>query len=900
MLQDFIESLPSLEYPLDLEYFSPKKKLFDYQQNALKNAYRFLYYYYVEIKEDKESLWEEYTKRGFEKDWEGNSEILKKHFKEWEIDYKTFVNRAGFWMATGSGKTLVIVKLIELLDYLMKEGIIPKKDILFLTQRDDLIESFKRHVEEYNQGRERKIILEELKNFHTRKANPQLYDRENILVFYYRADLISDRKGEKILHYENYHNDGNWYLILDEAHKGDNEESKRKQIFMVFTKNGFLFNFSATFTEEFDKASTVFRFNLADFIRGGYGKHIAVMETQTIAFKKKDTEYTDEEKREIIIKLLILTGFLRKIRDKKYPSPLAVVLVNTVNTEDADLKLFFKELFHIAEKGIDEETFVRLKNELFSELSEVKFWAEEEKLRDEDIDKLNEFTLRDFYEHFFSSPGPAEVEIIYHPENKQEIAFQLKNADKPFAVIKIGDVTNWLKTLSENIITRELFEREEFFLNIDEKENISLLAGSRSFYEGWDSPRPNVIAYINIGSKDAQKFVLQSLGRGVRIKIVDEEKEYRKRQDFIRTLETLYVFATNRRNVLSVINETLKSEKEEEWEALKGIERNPHVSDKELLIPVYKISEVKLKTQSNFYAGSEDYAEAKAFVSNIDSLAVLSILTGKELEVCKELSVSFANSNGAIKTSGRRIFKDPLILLRKFADYLSLDVKEVDRFDNVDDKINHYRKIEVNIKKFEPSKKESLEKIIETEISIPNFEGIAIEWFEKHFYLPILRAADGTRPNVLDWIRRIIKHQSEIKFIKDLVENHSCLDEISDWWMFSRIDEKTDEVYIPYYKNGNEFKWYPDFILWLSKGKDYYIIFVDPKGTVYSESYFKLDGAKKLFEAENGTPKVFEKDEREIKVLFLFYSQTPKDTPEAYRSYWINGIEELCRKVKQL
>ena len=32
-----------------------------------------------------------------------------------KISYDQFINRACFWMATGSGKTLVLVKLIEVL-----------------------------------------------------------------------------------------------------------------------------------------------------------------------------------------------------------------------------------------------------------------------------------------------------------------------------------------------------------------------------------------------------------------------------------------------------------------------------------------------------------------------------------------------------------------------------------------------------------------------------------------------------------------------------------------------------------------------------------------------------------------------------------------------------------------
>jgi len=88
-------------------------------------------------------------------------------FKVYEngLPYYQIINRMSFWMATGSGKTLVIVKLIELLSSLMKLKLIPQKDILFLTHRDDLIGQFKRHVEEFNEGRmpSERLELYELK-----------------------------------------------------------------------------------------------------------------------------------------------------------------------------------------------------------------------------------------------------------------------------------------------------------------------------------------------------------------------------------------------------------------------------------------------------------------------------------------------------------------------------------------------------------------------------------------------------------------------------------------------------------------------------------------------------------------------------------------------------------------
>ena len=48
-----------------------------------------------------------------------------------------------------------------------------------------------------------------------------------------------------------------WFVFLDEAHKGAREDSKRKAYYSRLVKNGFLFNFSATFTDEDDIVTTV-------------------------------------------------------------------------------------------------------------------------------------------------------------------------------------------------------------------------------------------------------------------------------------------------------------------------------------------------------------------------------------------------------------------------------------------------------------------------------------------------------------------------------------------------------------------------------------------------------------------------------------------------------------------
>jgi restriction endonuclease len=68
--------------------------------------------------------------------------------------------------------------------------------------------------------------------------------------------------------------------------------------------------------------------------------------------------------------------------------------------------------------------------------------------------------------------------------------------------------------------------------------------------------------------------------------------------------------------------------------------------------------------------------------------------------------------------------------------------------------------------------------------------------------------------------------------------------------MFSKLDQTLDEIYIPYYnpKENMISKFKPDFIFWLKKGKQYKILFVDPKGTEHSDGYRKIDGYRRIFE----------------------------------------------------
>jgi len=170
--------------------------------------------------------------------------------------------------------------------------------------------------------------------------------------------------------------------------------------------------------------------------------------------------------------------------------------------------------------------------------------------------------------------------------------------------------------------------------------------------------------------------------------------------------------------------------------------------------------------------------------------------------------------------------------------------------------------------------------------------GILIKYVANHYYIPLLLSEEEK----IDYIQHIIKTPSEVNFIKDLV---SCLDGKNsfnnfDWWLFSKLDESLDEVYMPYYnpKSNRISHFKPDFIFWLQRGRDYFIVFIDPKGIEHADYQHKIDGYRRIFEIDSGKKRVFNHDELKVKVFTFLYTDDVNQLPDNYRHYWLDNIDK--------
>jgi len=973
------DTLPVFWREFDLKSFSKEKTLYDFQEKALENALKVLWLYYgdkfnYKEKEDlqvnnerKKTLFELYHDR-LDRDF--SYDLEKKEGKKAanllqegyypvvsnKIGFENFINRMAFWMATGSGKTLVIVKLIELFKKLIENKEIPANDILFLTHREDLLDQFKEYIREFNASNSDIFInLKSLKDYDVVKRDTQsLFRDKEITIFYYRSDLISDEQKEKIVDFRNYDNDGRWYILLDEAHKGDKEESKRQILYSILSRNGFLFNFSATFVDPRDFITTAFNFNLANFIQEGYGKYIYLSQEEIKAFKKED-DFSEVEKKKIVLKSLILLSYIRKFAEKTkktqkglYHYPLLLTLVNSVNVEDADLKLFFKELEKIGQGQVKDKFFEETKKEI------TRSFEEERKMLIPDgqsfeLDKklLGKIVFKDVLKDVFNSKSAGNIEVLTIPGNRQEMVFKLRTSEKPFALIKIGDISGWLKDQLEGYEINESFDNESVFRKINRDDSdINILMGSRSFYEGWDSNRPNIILFINIGvGSDAKKFVLQSVGRGVRIEPIKNQRKrlfslhtiriikeeiFRKIKNYVLPIETLFVFGTNAGALRETVS-TLMAEKGEEFLLENKFIVNKKVENLPLYIPVYKLASytfAEREKPQKFPVSPDDLLLSKNYFEFLEDDRVFLMNHESDIKTLKAIKNSFQNQDEFYRQDVKVSVSNPSFIISQIIKHFSLIPEEFEKFKRLEEEIVHFKKIKYfgkeklneflekidkvrlyekkeeaikqlrldfekshNIEKYDKEKEKLDKKYPET----VSFDSVRIKYIQNHYYIPVV-LSDQEK---IEYLNHVINVQSEVKFIEKLeryLEKEDNLFEHFDWWVFSKIDQTTDSVYLPYYNREQHSvdKFKPDFIFWLKKGKEYFVLFIDPKSHKYTDYQDKVDWYKRIFEG-----KIFSCDNYKARVHLFLATDDVNQLSDGYKRYWFDNIGLVLNKINK-
>ncbi|WP_120803599.1 DEAD/DEAH box helicase family protein [Helicobacter pylori] len=896
---------------LDFKSFDNNKELLDYQQQALINAFRMLVAYFRDFKESKKAFYafyqEHYAFANCDFTHKKLNPLLKNYFKVKNhcVSFENFINRLAFYMATGSGKTIVIIKLVELLSVAMGMDLIPKKNIMFFSANENLIKQFEKEIEKYNKDKDysKKIDFKNLKSVTHKDFHhaPKDFLMKKIALFYYRADLMNDEESkENLLNYKDYWDNGENYVILDEAHKGNKSESKRQAIFSLLSLKGFLFNFSATFTEESDLITSVYNLSVGEWVKLGYGKESVLLKKNNLNVFKDLKDLNDREKEIALLKALLLLGMQKRYKIEGYfHDPLMLVFTHSVNVQNSDAEIFFKTLARVIENDNGSD-FIKAKEDLLEELKKPEFLFSDGKDRGYKVEifkkSLKEMDFKGLKEEvFYASNG--HIEVIINPKNNQEIAFKLNTSDKVFCLIRIGDITEWIheKLKSVKVVSKNLsFKEESYFSQID-KSSINILVGSRTFETGWDSTRPSVILFLNIGlDDDAKKLVKQSFGRGVRIESVKNQRQrlaYLEIDHSIKKalkenaamLETLFVIPTNYASLEAILkiqkeSEENKGENRGSWREIK-LEKTR--IEHALFVPCYRkeqTSALKLPESASFKMSKENFKDLKEYFNLMSEKHFIlkhEIYDPKDYAQLKEMI-----QKERFKKVSTWHYKDLDYMISEIKGKLYPNQKvPKDEFNTLDsEKIVHFKRIKVKA-----GKKEALIKTIQEvkehdkTFKVDDAELLKLK---EHYYTPLIKAKN------CDWLKHVVKVESEIDFLEELQDQETMktLRENYDFWAFSKIDEHLDNLFIPYIgEHIIERRFFPDFIFWLQKGGTQIICFIDPKGIKISDYQHKADAYKlfkdKVFSSKNDP-------NFKIKVVLKFYGDKD-EVADGYRDYWI-------------
>lgn len=475
------------------------------------------------------------------------------------------IRKAAFWMATGSGKTLLAHA--NIMQFERYQPFTPD-NILFVTPSPSLSGQ---HLDELAQsGIAARHALSA-----GRPGDVQVLEITKLYVD--RRDSKMIRRGES-LPTSTY--DGQNLLLVDEGHKGSTtksdeaEERKWRDIRESLAGNrGFTFEYSATFAQitetndelldEYGK-TILFDYGYKHFWEDGYGKDYRVVNV------RKEGAYDTDEL--LLAGLLVLYEQVRYRADHRteviaynVEPPLMVFIGATVtgavDSEVRQIVEFLDRVLSEPDWTIDRISGLlagttALPAELFSHrfpyLGEVAQSADA--------------TYADLCSRLFHGTGRLVMHMLQRADG--EIGLRTADAlqDAYCGVVNVGNASGFAKKAEDAGIARGEDDHitESIFDAIDTPESkVSFLIGSKKFSEGWSSWRVSVMGLLKVG-KSAGPQVIQLFGRGVRLK--GREMQLRRSSHLLGThpkhlhlLETIHIFGL-KADYMEAFNEAVRRE----------------------------------------------------------------------------------------------------------------------------------------------------------------------------------------------------------------------------------------------------------------------------------------------------------------------------------------------------
>ena len=488
-------------------------------------------------------------------------------------DFKTKdLKKVAFWMATGSGKTLIMhINYLQFFKY----NLFSPENILLITPNEGLS---RQHFEEMEKsGIPCKFYSENLETIHSSKD-------EKVLIIEI-TKLVEEKKGKgvtvSVLDFE-----GRNLVFVDEGHKGKKSEEERWiTIRNRLSENGLVFEYSATFGQILDEKdkktlseyakAIVFDYSYKYFYLDDYGKNFSVLNVKDLK-----TEESDFSRIMFIANLLdyfeqlVLYEQNTEIASEyNLEKPLWIYVGTSVtgtkiNKDKTDVEEIV-EFFYKFIKGDTEfrDWIIRLlnynsglKDDQGTDLFVNKFRALNNIYKDTEKGILSlDLLIDDIFKKIFGGKGALALYEIKNAEGE----IGLKIGENPyFGVINIGDVSQFKKRLGQKseypIEIKSDAISDSLFDSIKKTDStLNVLIGAKKFIEGWDTWRVSSMGLLNVGKGEGPQ-IIQLFGRGIRIKGKDMTLKRGLPKD-LSQLETLNIYGIQA-NYLNTFLETMMKE----------------------------------------------------------------------------------------------------------------------------------------------------------------------------------------------------------------------------------------------------------------------------------------------------------------------------------------------------
>ena len=504
------------------------------------------------------------------------------------------LNKLAFWMATGSGKTLLMhANILQYRHALSRYGRRRELNrIILLTPNEGLSQQ---HLREF-----------EVAGI---DAGPFNKDGRGKEVEIIEVTRLRDEMGDRTIAIDAF--EGNNLVLVDEGHRGASggQEGAWMRARNALCEKGFSFEYSATFGQavrgsptlmELYAKSTLCDYSYRYFYRDGFGKDYQILNLD---------QGTQRNHLELYLVACLLSFFQQQrlyreqggaFRQFNVEKPLWIFVGGRVTAALAkkDASDIVEILQFLARYVVDRAASIQridrvLNQGLVTATGKNLFAGRFAYLNTRGLSPAQIFD--ETLAALFNAPGGGRLHIENLKGATGEVALRLGAENEPFGVINVGDDAKLVKLCREHgLATGEREFTGSLFHEINQAQStVHLLIGSKKFTEGWSSWRVSTMGLMNVGKGEGAQ-IIQLFGRGVRLKGYDLSlkrsgrttlPEGLERPKHIGVLETLGIFGIHA-DYMAQFRDFLKEE---------GLPTN---DDRvEFLLPIIKNLEThKLKT----------------------------------------------------------------------------------------------------------------------------------------------------------------------------------------------------------------------------------------------------------------------------------------------------------------